>query len=195
MTNILKIISLFLLALNSMNAQTVRFFVDIPKIDGEYGIPSNRKTNTTAPKNKCTLINYYEFQLAKAVYIKADKEIENKVKSNDFQTLRLVVPLDKSYNEFQKRLVQNSILPTLDIFSDYGVSNSFSEIVHLKLINVKILKIKLNIMDNNNPNFTIDVKYDKIISASTERNLDGTLKATIQTCLDIKNGINCNEKI
>ncbi len=187
-------ILLFSLLSFSAFAQNSHLWIDIPKTDGEFIVNPNRLTGTKGPKSKCTLITNFEFQVAKTVYATPSQNVNNDFKPNGFQTLRIELPIDKSFAEWQERIFEGRTLPSLDIFSDklFG-GNAQSEAQHIKLVNVSVLEI--NLFDDIPIRQSVLLKYDKIIISSTKHNQNGGILTVEQTCLDLKTGNPCTDTI
>ena len=190
----MKKILLFSLLSFSCIAQNSRLFIDIPKTDGELIVNPNRLTGTKGPKSKCTAITDFGFQVAKTVYASPSQNINNEFKPNGFQTLRIDMPIDKSFTEWQDRIFEGRTLPSLDIFSDRIFNGNIeSETQHIRLINVSVLEIGL--FDNIPIMQSVLLKYDKIIISATKHNQNGGILAVEQTCLDLKTGNPCTDTI
>ncbi|MCP9770289.1 hypothetical protein EGI22_20480 [Lacihabitans sp. LS3-19] len=188
-----KIVAFLLVSISSF-AQNQAIWIDIPKTDGEYIVNPNRLTGTKGPKAKCTAIIDFEFQMAKTVYATPTLNIKNEFKPNGFQTLRVDLPLDKSFTELHERIFEGRVLPSLDIFSDrFSNGNVQSETQHIKLINVSLLEISL--FTDIPVRQSVLLKYDKIVISSTKLNQNGGILKVEQTCLDLKTGNPCIDKI
>lgn len=186
-------IFLVLLLISSSVVAQLKFFIDIPKVDGERIPVVSRQTLTKAPKEKCTNISSFSFSSSKSIYIGSNLNIQKNTKPEDFQPIQIILPLDKSITEWHDRAFKGTALPTLDVFVDKQ-SNVLSELIHLKIFNVKVKDLSFS-QSPGAATYSLTLSYDKIIYASSKLNLNGTINSVTQTCFDIKNGIACSETL
>jgi type VI protein secretion system component Hcp len=187
------IISVLLLFSCSVHAQ-LKFFIDIPKVDGERAPVTSRKSLTKAPKEKCTHIHSFSFTSSKSIFINPSLEVQRNGKTENFQPLEVIFPLDKSVTEWHERIFRGTTMPTLDLFIDKTFSNSVSELVHIKLVNVKVKELSFS-QALSFPDYRVTLNYDRIIYASSKLSIDGTVNSVTQTCFDVKTGAICTETL
>lgn len=187
------IISALILFSFSVHAQ-LKFFIDIPKVDGERIPLINRQSLTKAPKERCTHIHSFSFTSSKSIFINPSLEVQRNGKTENFQPLEIIFPLDKSVTEWHERIFRGTTLPTLDLFVDKTIQNRSSELVHIKLVNVKVKELSFS-QGQGFPDYRVTVNYDRIIYAASKLNVNGTVNSVTQTCFDVKTGTLCTETL
>ena len=188
-----QLILVFVLFSSICSAQ-LRFFIDIPKVDGELLPVANRFTLTKSPKEKSTKINSFSFSSSKSIYLSSNLAVQKNSKSEDFQPIQIDLPLDKSITEWHDRIFKGTVMPALDIFVDKIGSSSVTELVHIKLTNVRVKDVSF-VQSTDQPSYRVTLSYEKIIYASSKLNTNGTLNSVTQTCYDLKNSTPCTETL
>lgn len=184
---------ILLLISYSVHAQ-FKFFIDIPKVDGERAPVANRQSLTKAPKEKCTNILSFSFISSKSIFLNPNLEVQRNGKTENFQPLQIIFSLDKSVTEWHERIFRGTTMPSLDLFIDKTIQNRPSELVHIKLVNIKVKELSYSQILSF-PDYRVTLNYDRIIYAASKLDVNGTVTSVSQTCYDVKTGTLCTDTL
>ncbi len=174
-----------------VNAQ-VTFFADIPGVNGEYLVPAFRTTKTTPPKSNCTLVQGFQLDFIRPVFLSGGTLINTGRRQ---RSVILSIPADKSSTIWHEYLVLNKTFNELDLFQDIREGNTvINEFQHLKLLNAKVEKIDMS-FKGANVSYEVNLLIEKVIYSVSEIESGGKLKLAKLACYDFVNNGICTEKL
>lgn len=164
MKKTLFIFLLFLCQICSAQETTV-MFLDIPTVNGEYVIPTRTTVTPIPTKTSNLLIKNYSFDWTKSTRIK--KSTGNYTLEgggiNQIGEMTVSFQIDKSVMALFDRLVNNTIIPIIDLFIDrpaYSVPTPQTEIKRIRMEDVTISE--LHLFGDEIPQYRMKLKFVKV---------------------------------
>lgn len=138
-------------------------FLDMSGIDGEYTTPTRTKFTGQNPKSQNLLLTRYSYDWAAETSFDRGAGVAVG-KPNSIGEMTLNFQIDKSVISLFNRLLNNTIIPEMDIFIDkpanVGNSTLQTELSRIKMYNVTIRDLVIS--NTEIPQYSMRIRFDRV---------------------------------